>query len=136
MAKIPRNVAEVEGELASVSSQDKTEFELLETERLLRKLQRREYGQRISLRWIAVATGLIVIVCMGLGLAHVMHSIGLYSYRPINASLYVALVVAPILSITSITVALFIGAFRRFEDRDLDTATDGAASAFKFFGQN
>jgi len=46
------------------------------------------------------------------------------------------MIVAPIASITAITVAPFVGAFRKFDDRDMETIGTGAASTFNMFRGN
>ena len=45
------------------------------------------------------------------------------------------LVVAPITSITIITVALFVAAFRRFEDKDSNNVRDSVSLGANMIGQ-
>ena len=111
---------------------EELEFELLEAESSLKRLAHREIGQRYIIKWVAVITGVIVILGMAGALWHMLHSV---FWGPIifaNAALTVSMIVAPITSITTITVALFVGAFRKFEEKDLDTMGSGVAGAANF----
>ena len=117
------------------------DYELLEL-RLLRmeaenqELKRREYGQRHTIRWIAVITGLMVIFGMGAVLTHLVHSTFWGPFHFASGAFAVAMIVAPIASITAITVALFVGAFRRFDEKDLETMGNGAAGVYNTFRGN
>jgi hypothetical protein len=119
---------------ASVSELEAPEFndfehKLLELSKSVKTLQQAELRQRIWLRWGAAALGVLVIVGMSLMLWHLMHHLlffGLFIRVP--ASVAVVMFVAPVLSITTITVILFIAAFRRFEDKDFDSAGAGLTS--------
>lgn len=110
------------------------DYELLEL-RLLRMetenqdLKRREYGQRRAIRWIAVGTGIVVILGMAAILTHLVHSTFWGPFHFASGGFSVAMIVAPIASITAITVALFVGAFRKFEDNDIEAIGNGAAGA-------
>lgn len=101
------------------------EFELLEAEAALRRLARREVGQRLWLRWIAVACGVLVIAGMATMLGHLVHRVFWGPFAFAGSAFSVAMIVAPITSITAITVALFVGAFRRFDDKDLESLGNG-----------
>jgi hypothetical protein len=92
-------------------------------------LKRREYGQRRAIRWIAVATGIVVILGMAAILTHLVHSTFWGPFHFASGGFSVAMIVAPIASITAITVALFVGAFRKFEDNDIEAIGNGAAGA-------
>ena len=100
--------------------QEQREFELLELEAKGRKLQNLESSQRLLLRWLSVALGVIVIVAMMAALCHMAHAALSPSIQYISPAFAVASIVAPIFSITAITVTILIGAFRRFGDRDVD----------------
>lgn len=114
------------------------DYELLEL-RLLRMeaenqdLKRREYGQRRAIRWIAVITGMIVIVGMGAVLTHLIHSTFWGPFHFASGAFAVSMIVA---SITAITVALFVGAFRKFDEKDLETMGNGAAGVYNTFRGN
>jgi hypothetical protein len=103
--------------------QDQREFDLLRFEADGRKLQNLESVQRLWLRWLSVALGIIVIVAMVVALWHMAHAALSPSIQYISPAFAVASIVAPIFSITAITVTILIGAFRRFGDRDLEGAS-------------
>lgn len=133
MPDIPPNAPDVA--LSSANSDDGTrdtlEFELLEAERALRKLLTREAGQRYWLRWIAVGTGGLVIIGMAAALWILASRL---FWGPIvvgSPAFSVAIIAAPIISITAITVALFVGAFRKFDDKDLETMGNGLSGTTK-----
>lgn len=130
MAEIPPNAADVVP--PSSFRNEELEFELLEAERALRKLLTREAGQRYWLRWIAVGLGIVVVLGMAYTLAHLLHHTFIGPFHFASPAFSVAMVVAPITSITAITVALFVGAFRRFEEKDLETMGNGVAGAANF----
>ncbi len=135
MAEIPLNAAAVVPATEELGRQDqeKRDFESLETENALRKLLRREVGQRYWLRWIAVATGTLVILGMAALLTHLVHRTFWGPFHFASPAFSVAMIVAPIASITAIKVALFVGAFRKFEDKDMETVGNGASGAFNMF---
>lgn len=138
IASIPSNAADLAPSSERTRSEDleRLEFELLETDRALRVLQKREAGQRYWLRWIAVVTGIVVIGGMSAVLTHLVHRTFWGPFHFASGAFSVAMIVAPIASITAITVALFVGAFRKFDDRDTETIGTGAASTFNMFRGN
>lgn len=138
IAPIPSNAADLAPPSERTRSEDleRLEFELLETDRALRVLQKREAGQRYWLRWIAVFTGILVIAGMSAVLTHLVHRTFWGPFHFASGAFSVAMIVAPIASITAITVALFVGAFRKFDDRDMETIGTGAASTFNMFRGN
>ena len=79
-------------------------------------------SQQITVKWWAVGIGCAVLVFMGLFLFAALHQVTLLDLE--NAPATVAIIVAPTASITTVTVMLFIGAFRKFEDKDPETAAD------------
>jgi hypothetical protein len=109
--------------------QESAEQRLLLLGSQLQGLLAEETSQRIWLKWIASAVGCLVIVGMSALLWHSMHmmwdSKSMFPWWPwpkIPSGVAVAVFVAPVVSITTITVALFVASFRRFEDKDLETA--------------
>lgn len=78
---------------------------------------------------MAVRTGFAVSVFMGLFLLGALHQLTLAGASSVHPATAVAAIVGPIVSITTVTVALFIGAFRKFEKKDLDTMADGAPTS-------
>ena len=135
IASIPSNAADLapSSDLTRSEDLERLEFELLETDRTLRSLQKREAGQRYWLRWIAVVTGILVIGGMSAVLTHLVHRTFWGPFHFASGAFSVAMIVAPIASITAITVALFVGAFRKFDDKDFETIGSGAANTFNTF---
>ncbi|SDW76940.1 hypothetical protein SAMN05444358_1011709 [Ruegeria halocynthiae] len=115
---------------------EELEYELLEAEAAISKLARREIGQRYAIKWIAVVSGVVVIVGMAAILWHLVHSAFWGPFLFASPAFSVAMVVAPITSITTITVALFVGAFRKFEEKDLETMGNGVSGAVGFMKGN
>ena len=134
-AQIPENAADlvepsITGEREGF---EKLEARLLETDRAFRAMQMREANQRYWLKNIAVATGLGAILGMSLLLTHLFHQTFWGPFHFASGAFSVAMIVAPIASITAITVALFVGAFRKFDDKDMETIGSGAANSFNMF---
>lgn len=115
---------------------ERLELRLLSMEAENQELKRREYGQRHTIRWIAVWTGLFVIIGMAVALTHVVHSTFWGPFHFASGAFAVAMIVAPIASITAITVALFVGAFRKFDEKDLETMGNNAAGVYNTFRGN
>jgi hypothetical protein len=134
-AQIPGNAADLLGPASTVEREnfEKLEARLLETDRAFRAMQMREANQRYWLKNIAVGTGLGAIVGMSFLLTHLFHQTFWGPLHFASGAFSVAMIVAPIASITAITVALFVGAFRKFDDKDMDTIGSGAASTFNMF---
>lgn len=86
----------------------------------IRKSDLADRWQRRWIRWIAIAVGVLVIIGLSSLLYHLTHNVFNGTSGSLPASVLVAVFVAPIISITTITVFLFLGAFRRFKDNDLD----------------
>jgi len=135
MVDIPTNAADLtpSSDPARRAELERLEFELLETDRALRTLQKQEAGQRYWLRWIAAGTGILVILGMAGVLTHLVHRTFWGPFHFTSPAFSVAMIVAPIASITAITVALFVGAFRKFDDKDLETVGNGALGALNTF---
>lgn len=95
----------------------------LSGEAKMRALLINEIEQRLNIRRFSAGLGLLVIVGMSFLLWHVLHHAFLslnYPFLRFPAAFSIAIFLAPVISITTITVMLFIGAFRRFKDADLD----------------
>lgn len=115
----------------SVERLERAEFEGLEAEAKLRRLVQREHGQRYAIKWIALAVGFIVIVFMGLVLMHLVHQVVWGPFLLANSAFSVAMVIAPIASITAITIALFVGAFRKFDDKEVESASSAISTTLQ-----
>jgi hypothetical protein len=133
METVPR--IDVEPSSGNTSAEDRrrntAELELLEAGAQLQVLANREKGQKFWLRWIVAVSGLVIVCGLAFLVYHAMHAVILDAEGPtVPASLAISLFVAPIVSITAITVALIIGAFRRFRDDDLqDVNVSGMTTA-------
>ena len=105
------------------------EFRLLEADAKARENLNREADQRYWLRWAAVVLVVLIIGGMALLLNHVSHWLPNNSVM-INA--LIALHVAPIVSMTTLAIALLVAAFRGFKEGDEKAGTflasDGARS--------
>ncbi|WP_273283207.1 hypothetical protein [Pseudooceanicola atlanticus] len=112
---------------------EELEFELLEAEAKLKQLAHREIGQRYVIKWVAVVSGVLVIIGMACALTHLVHKVFWGPFVFASPAFTVAMIVAPIASITTITVALFVGAFRRFEDKDLESFGNGVNAGASVF---
>lgn len=66
-------------------------------------------------------------------LVHLVHSVFWGPFVFVSPAFAVAMIVAPVVSITAITVSLFIGAFKKFDDKDLETIGNGAMGAAGMF---
>lgn len=131
---VPQNTAGVEDPSGLSNSQrEELELRLLTAEARLMEISAKEAGQRHRIRWIAVITGLIVILVMFSLLGHTLHRVHWWPmFRPSTAFMIV-IVVGPVASITTITIALFIGAFRKFEDKDAEHAANGVSTGLNWF---
>ena len=105
------------------------DLQKLELEALLRKHVEKELSQKLEVKWMAVRTGFAVSVFMGVFLLGALHQISLAGASSIHPATAVAAIVGPIVSITTVPVALFIGAFRKFDKKDLDPVADGAPTS-------
>lgn len=106
-----RRIAELEAE---------REDEALSAEAEHSLLLRREVRQRIRMRYAAVGISTAVIIMMA---CFALHSLNLYFVGPfvlISPSLAIAMFLAPIISITTVTIMFLLGAFRRFKDDDIE----------------
>lgn len=131
MPEIPPNVTDVG--VPSARRFEALEAKNLDLEARFLQLQNREQSQRILLRWIAMATGVFVVGVMIFILTHLLHHTSVGPFIVARPAFAVAMIVAPITSITTITVALFVGAFRKFEEKDVGTVSNGLMGARKFF---
>jgi hypothetical protein len=93
----------------------------------LYSIRERSAGQRFLLRQIAVTMVVLIIFGMGALLAHVAHWL---PNGPNSMGAVIALHIAPIVSMTTLAIALLVAAFRGFKDGDekagATIATEGA----------
>jgi hypothetical protein len=114
---------------ASKVGRDELEYQVLELSKSVLTIQRAELSQRLILRWLAAVVGLLTIGGMAGMLAHVVHQSFWGPIMTVSPSFAVAMFVGPVLSITTITVALFVAAFRKFDEKDVETVGSGALNS-------
>jgi len=105
------------------------EFDRLEAESKLLRYQHRETQQRYVLKWGVVILGLIVIIFMACVLMHLSPKAIWGPFFLGSPAFSVAMIVAPITSITAIVITFFVGTFRKFEDHDVQKLGDSVAGA-------
>jgi|EndMetStandDraft_5_1072996.scaffolds.fasta_scaffold1138072_1 hypothetical protein len=99
--------------------EQKAAGEELDAEAQHRRLLITEVRQRINVRNWVVAIAITVLIFMACVLAHAAHRYFLGPFVLIPPTLAIVMFIAPVVSITTITIMLLIGAFRRFKDDDM-----------------
>lgn len=112
---------------ALASKFENAEYNNLIAETGLVKWQGREVAQRVWIRIAATFLATTVIGAMFFAFYHILHQIFGFRYLLLSPGALIALVVAPIVSISGITIALLFGVFRGY--KDTDAAAAGAAVA-------
>jgi hypothetical protein len=108
----------LEARLAKVEAE--TAAKGLSAEDEYNRLLHRETAQRIRMRYAAVTIATIVIIVM-ISFAYCV--LDMYFVGPfvmVDPLIAVALFVAPIVSVSAVTIMLLVGAFRRFKDDDIE----------------
>lgn len=115
------------------------ENERLDYDGELRKLANRDFSQRFWQKRVAVYVRIMAVILL-------FALLGLSAYNAIwmspgykieNAAVAIALIVAPIASITAVVIAFFIGAFRKFDDKEIRSMEGGiSGAAMKIYGGN
>lgn len=132
---IPTIDADYERSVAAISSVgEEREYLALEAEAAFYSQRNRSETQKYVIKWVAVATGILVIFGMAGMLAHLVHRVFWGPFAFVSPAFAVAMIAAPVASITTITVSLFVGAFRKFEDKDAETVGKGASVASSWLG--
>lgn len=109
------------------------ELRLIDAEAKAKENRNRETDQRHVLRWAAVGCAGSLIVGMAVTLWHVAHwTVGNPANAP--ASVLVAIFVAPIISMTTLALALLVAAFRGYKDGDEATGATMASQGMKATG--
>lgn len=111
MSELERRIArlELEGDNARLSD-----------ESTHRGLLISEVRQRIRMRYTAFGLAVLTMVFMGVTVWHTVHSYFWGSLITVPQSVAIVMFLAPITSITAITIVVLVGAFRRFRDDDMD----------------
>lgn len=107
----PVDVAELEQRIATLELA--RENEGLNHEAQVRELIKREIKQRIFIRWTALAVAMTAVVYMAILLICASHWYFWGKFISVPRSVAVTMFLAPIVSITTITVMLAVGAFNR-----------------------
>jgi cation transport ATPase len=106
---------------------------LIDAEAKAKENRNRETDQRYVLRWVAVICACLLIIGMATMLWHLAHwTVGNPGNAP--ASFIVAIFVAPILSMTTLALALLVAAFRGYKDSDEATGATLASQGMKATG--
>lgn len=117
----------------SVRRFEAIELRLIDAEAKAKENRNRETDQRYVLRWVAVVCAGLLIIGMATMLWHLAHwTVGNPSNAP--ASFIVAIFVAPILSMTTLALALLVAAFRGYKDSDEATGATFASQGMKATG--
>lgn len=133
MAKPPSKVPPID-EQPSSDEPDRYEalqFRGLEAEAKAKEHLNREGDQRYWLRWLAVAVCVAIMVGMGTMLWHVAHKLMTLKTFGASTSYIIAVYVAPIISMTTLAIALLVAAFRGFKDGDGDTSAKAMSEGAK-----
>lgn len=107
------------------------ELRLLDAGAKSKENQNREADQRYNLRRIAVGVAVVLILGMGVVLWHGTHRLFSPSYFDVPAPYVVAIFLAPIVSMTSLAVAILVAAFRGFSGSDAEGIPELATDAAK-----
>lgn len=119
--------------MASARVED-IELRLLDANAKSKENVNKEADQRYRLRWLAVVVSILLICGMGLILWHASHKVLGLSYVHSQGVYIIAAFVAPIVSMTTLSLALLVAAFRGFKDSDAKDGGGVAMSAAKTGG--
>jgi NADH:ubiquinone oxidoreductase subunit K len=109
------------------------ELAVLDAEVKAKELKNKEDSQRYLLKWLAVGLAILVILGMSLALYHMAHLATSPAIQYTSPSFAVAMIVAPVASISAITIAVLVGAFRRFDSKDFENTTGVATNTASIF---
>jgi uncharacterized membrane protein len=110
---------------------EELQFRSLEAEAKAKEHLNSEADQRYWLRWLAVATCVIIIFGMGLMLSHVVHKLMTLKTFGAPSAYIIAVYVAPVVSMTSLSIALLVAAFRGFKEGDGDAGAKAIGDGVK-----
>lgn len=112
---------------ANPAASEAAELRLLEAGALRLELANKEQQQKIYVRWAAISASVVVIVTMLVILICLIQKTFWGQFVFMNPAIGVAMIVAPITSVTAIVVAILVGAFRKFDEKDLDKFASGVS---------
>ena len=101
------------------------EFTSLEWEQESLQLDLRERKQKQLIRWAALCIGCAVLLLM---IFILLYHLFCGPLLPKTSEFSWVIIVAPITSITVITVALLVAVFRRYEETDLNKIREGISA--------
>ena len=116
---------------------ERLELKVLQLEEENYKLKNKESFQRYILRWAVFSIGVVMLIFFACTLAHLVHRAFFGPFLITSGAFSVTMIAAPTLAMTSITIALFVAAFRKFDETDIEKASatlKTAASAHRTFG--
>lgn len=118
----------------SVEKYSAIELRLLDAEAKAKEKGNREADQRYWLRWFTIGVAFAIVLGMSGMVYHVSHK--LVSLRSFGASnsYVIALYVAPIVSLTSLALALLVAAFRGYKEGDERTGMSAASQSAQATG--
>ena len=90
-----------------------------------------DLSQKRALKSTAVVVGCAVSVFMALMLLGALFHMTDSKFSDIEAPVAVAIVAGPMISITSVTIFLLIGVFRKFDEKDFDALANTLSKAAK-----
>lgn len=134
MSEVPPIDAESGGDKAQPEQQTKIEYRLLEASAKAKENLNREADQRYYLRWLAVILGLLIIGVMIVVLFHMSHRVLIGPILLAPTAYGMTLIIVPIVSMTTIVLALLIAAFRGFKAGDEDSAVSAATNSARATG--
>jgi hypothetical protein len=112
---------------ANSAAREAAELRYLNAEAEKRELANAEQKQKINIRRAAILAGIVVIVTMLVILVCLIRKTYWGQFVFMNPAIGVAMIVAPITSVTAIVVAILVGAFRKFDEKDLDKLASGVS---------
>jgi hypothetical protein len=132
LASVPSIDAEPSGAPAAANQRlNDIELRLLDEGAKAKENLNRKADQRFMLRWLAVGTAMFLIIAMLCMLFHVVHQLLFMHAFKAPPILLVATYVAPIVSMTTLAIALMVAAFRGFKDGDEVTGMSAIAEGAK-----
>lgn len=110
---------------------EEIEIRILDAEARSMENGNRETDQRLWLRYVAVAVCIAIIIGMGCMLSHVVHKLMTLKTFGAQSAYIIAIYVTPILSMSGLSIALLVSAFRGFKEGDGDASTKAIAEGTK-----
>ena len=113
----------------SINSEASLHLRLIDAEAKSREKLNREADQRYWLRWLVIAMSVLLVVGMAVLLVFVVCRVIFGGFMELDQSVQVTAYLAPITSMTAVTIALLIAAFRGYKETDEEAAKSGIREA-------